>query len=112
MKSYTDDEIRELKRLNCVIAADYLGVNVNSIRIGMQQERLPIGFANHHKDRYTDRWSYHIVAERLIAYKHGKINELQLERIERNLERIIEEFTEVKKDLMSLLREKDVRRRS
>ena len=112
MKSYTDDEIRELKRLNCAIAADYLGVTANAVRIGMQQERLPIGFANHHKDRYTDHWSYHIVAERLIAYKHGKINELQVEGIERNLERIIEEFTEVKKDLMSLLREKDVRRRS
>ena len=106
MGKYTDEDIRSLKKVTCQIAADYLGVPVMALRIGMQQNRLPIGFANHHKDRYTDHWSYHIIAERLIAYKHGTVNELQIEGIEKSLERIIQEFTEMKKDLMSLLRER------
>ena len=63
-------------------------------------------FAIHHQDRYTDSWSYNIIAERLIAYNHGTINEVQVEGIERNLERIIGEFTEMKKDLSFLLRAK------
>ena len=62
-----------------------------AVKIGMQQNHLPIGFANHHKDRSTDHWSYHMIAERRIAYKHGTINEVQVEGIERNLERIIAE---------------------
>ncbi len=77
-----------------------------AVSIGMQQDRLPIGFAVHHQDRYTDSWSYNIIAERLIAYNHGTINEIQVESIERNLERIIDEFTEMKKDLSFLLRAK------
>ena len=104
MKNYTDDDIRALKKISCQIAADYLSIPVMAVRIGMQQNRLPIGFANHHKERYTDHWSYHIVPERLIAYKHGTINEVQVEGIERNLERIITEFTEMRRDLCSLLR--------
>ena len=78
-----------------------------ALRIGMQQNRLPIGFANHHKDRNTDHWSYHIIADRLIAYKHGTINEVQVEGIERNLDRIIAEFTEMRRDLSSLLRARE-----
>ena len=65
----------------------------------MQQEKLPIGFAVHHQDRYTDSWSYNIIAERLIAYNHGTISEVQVQGIENNLSRIIEEFSEMKKDL-------------
>ncbi len=59
---------------------------------GICEEKLPIGFAVHNKDRYTDRWLYNIVSERLIAYNHGKISEVQVEGIERNLEIIIQEF--------------------
>ena len=107
MENYTDDDIQALKRVSFQIAADYLGVPVMALRIGMQQNRLPIGFANHHKDRYTDHWSYHIIADRLIAYKHGTINEVQVEGIERNLDRIIAEFTEMRRDLSSLLRARE-----
>ena len=68
MGKYTDDEIRAMKKITCKIAADYLGIAPMAVSIGMQQEKLPIGFAVHHKDRYTDSWSYNIIAERLIAY--------------------------------------------
>lgn len=56
------------------------------------------------EDRYTDSWSYNIIPERLIAYKYGKINEVQVQGIEQNLENIIKEFTEMKSDLSFLLR--------
>jgi hypothetical protein len=104
--TYTDDEIRGMKKITCKIAADYLGIAPMAVSIGMQQNQLPIGFAIHHQDRYSDSWSYNIIAERLIAYNHGTINEVQVQGIERNLERIISEFSEMKKDLSFLLRTK------
>ena len=106
MGKYTDDEIRAMKKITCKIAADYLGIAPMAVSIGMQQKKLPIGFAVHHQDRYTDSWSYNIIAERLIAYNHGTISEVQVQGIENNLSRIIEEFSEMKKDLSFLLRGK------
>jgi len=103
---YTDDEIHNMKKITCKIAADYLGISPMAVSIGMQQERLPIGFAIHNQDRYTDSWSYNIIAERLIAYNHGTINEVQVQGIENNLSRIITEFSEMKQDLSFLLRGK------
>ena len=51
MGKYTDDEIRGMKKITCKIAADYLGISPMAVSIGMQQDRLPIGFAicRHHK---------------------------------------------------------------
>lgn len=71
----------------------------------MRNDLLPIGFAVHNEDRYTDSWSYHIIDERLIAYKYGKISEVQVQNIEKNLETIIEQFQEMKKDLLFILSE-------
>jgi len=84
MGKYTDEEIRKLPKITCKIAADYLGIAPMAVSLGMRNNRLPIGFAIHHEDRYSDSWSYHIIAERLIAYKHGKINEIQIQSIEKN----------------------------
>ena len=47
MGKYTDDEIRGMKKITCKIAADYLGIAPMAVSIGMQQNRLPIGFAIH-----------------------------------------------------------------
>ena len=74
------------------------------LTIGMRNDKLPIGFAVRQEDRYRENWTYAIIPERLIAYKHGKINEVQVQGIEHNLETIIKEFTEMKKDLSFLLR--------
>lgn len=107
MGKYTDEEIRNLPQITCKIAADYLGIAPMAVSIGMRNDRLPIGFAIHHEDRYTDSWSYHIIAERLIAYKHGKINEVQIQSIGKNLETIISQFEQMKKDLVFLLSERN-----
>ena len=102
---YTDDEIRKFSKITCKIAADYLGIAPMAVSIGMRNDLLPIGFTIKNEDKYTDSWSYQIIAERLIAYKYGKISEVQVQNIEKSLDSIISEFQEMKKDLLSILSE-------
>ena len=42
----------------------------------------------------------------MIVYKYGKTSEVQVQNIEKSLNTIIEQFEEMKKDLVFLLREK------
>ena len=107
MAKYSDDEIRTMKKITCKIAGDYLGISPMAVSIGMRNDLLPIGFAIHNEDRYTDSWSYNIISERLIAYNHGKINEVQVQNIEKNLNTIISQFEEMKRDLVFLLSENE-----
>ena len=107
MAKYSDDEIRNMTKITIKIASDYLGISPNMLTLGMRNNLLPIGFAVHNEDRYRDSWSYTIVPERLIAYNHGKINKLQLESIEKNLNTIISQFEDMKRDLVFLLSEKE-----
>jgi hypothetical protein len=105
MARYSDDEIRNIKKITCRIAADYLGIPPMAVSIGMRNDLLPIGFAVHNVDRHSDSWTYHIIAERLIAYNHGRINQVQVQEIEKNLNIIINQFEEMKRDLLFLLNE-------
>ncbi len=105
MSKYTDDEIRNMPKITNKIAADYLGISPMMLTLGMRNNLLPIGFAVRNEDRYKESWSYTIVPERLIAYNHGKINEVQVENIEKNLKTIIDQFEEMKRDLLFLLSE-------
>ena len=108
MAKYTDDEIRGISKITCKIAGEYLGISSMAVSIGMRNCVLPIGFAIHNEERdrrYSESWSYHIIAERLIAYNHGKINEIQVQNIEKNLTTIIEKFEEMKQDLLFILSE-------
>lgn len=108
MGKYTDDEIREMKKVTVKIAADYLGISPMMVSLGMRNNLLPIGFATKDEDSHGDYgWSYAIVPERLIAYNHGKINEVQVERIEDNLKEIINSFEEMRRDLVFLLKESE-----
>ncbi len=105
MGKYTDEEIRNFRKITCKIAAHYLGISPIAVSIGMRNGLLPIGFAIHNEDRYSDSWSYQIIAERLIAYKYGKITQVQVQNIEKNLNTIISQFEEMKKDLLFILSE-------
>ena len=107
MGKYTDDEIRNMPKITIKIAADYLGISPNILTLGMRNNVLPIGFAVHNEDRYRDSWTYAIIPERLIAYNHGKINEIQVESIDKNLTTIIGQFDEMKRDLLFLLKENE-----
>ena len=107
MGKYSDDEIRNMSKITIKIAADYLGISSNILTLGMRNNVLPIGYAVHNEDRYRDSWTYAIIPERLIAYNHGKINEIQVENIEKNLSTIINQFEEMKRDLVFLLSENE-----
>jgi hypothetical protein len=103
MGKYTDEELRKFPKISCKIASEYLGISPMAVSIGMRNNLLPIGFAIHNEDRYSESWSYHIIAERLIAYKYGRISEVQVENIEKSLNTIISQFEEMKKDLLFIL---------
>ena len=109
MAKYTDNEIRNMPRITLRIAGDYLGISPLAVGVGMRNNLLPIRFAVHNEERdrsqWSESWSYHIVPERLIAYKYGRISEIQVHNIEKNLNTIIEQFGEMKKDLLFLLSE-------
>ena len=108
MGKYTDDEIRSMKKITVKIAADYLGISPMMVSLGMRNNLLPIGFVTKDEESYGDYgWTYAIVPERLIAYNHGKINEVQVERIEDNLQKIVNSFEEMKRDLVFLLKESE-----
>ena len=103
MGKYTDEELRKFPKITCKIASEYLGISPMAVSIGMRNNLLPIGFAIHNEDKYSESWSYHIIAERLIAYKYGRISEVQVENIEKSLNTIISQFEEMKKDLLFIL---------
>lgn len=102
MSKYTDEDIRKMKKVTCKIAGDYLGCSPMFISIAMRQEKLPIGFAI---NKGGDSWSYHIIPERLIAYKYGKISEVLVTGIEDKLDTIIKCFDGIKQDLITVLKE-------
>ena len=82
-------------------SGDYLGISANAVSIGMRNNLLPIGFAVHNEENdrgFSESWSYYIVAERLIAYKYGKISEVRVETI-------IKEFESMKNELLFILSE-------
>jgi len=108
MSKYTDDDIREMKKVTIQAAAQYLGISPMAVTVGMRNALLPIGFAVKNEDNpYSNTWHYVIVPERLIAYKYGRINEIQVKNIEESLSTIVKSFEEMKHDLLFLLRENE-----
>ena len=108
MPKYTDEDIRKLNKITLKIAGDYLGISSQAVAIGLRNNLLPIGFAIHNEERdrrFTESWSYHIIAERMISYNHGKLSEIRVENIETSLDKIIEEFNALKQDLLFILSE-------
>jgi hypothetical protein len=103
MAKYSDDEIRSMSKVTIKTAAEYLGISTHVLTLGMRNDLLPIGFAARNEDTYRESWTYAIIPERLIAYNHGKINELQVQSIEHNLSTIVSQFEEMKRDLVFLL---------
>ena len=64
MPKYTDEDIRNMSKITCKIAADYLGISPMAVSIGMRNDLLLIGFAIHNEERdrtYSESWSYYII---------------------------------------------------
>ena len=51
MSKHTDEDIRNMSKITCKIAADYLGISPMAVSIGMRNDLLPIGFAIHNEER-------------------------------------------------------------
>lgn len=111
MERYTDEDIRGMKKITAQIAANYLGISPMAVTIGMRNALLPIGFAIHNEEkdhgRFSESWTYVIVPERLIAYNHGRINEIQVKNIEDSITKIVDSFETMKQDLLFLLKENE-----
>ena len=104
IKKYTDEEILKMKRVTCKIAGEYLGVYPMFVSMALRQERLPIGFATKNDN---GSWSYHIIAERLVAYKNGKLTEILIDSVEDKLNTINENLQSLSRDLILLLKQND-----
>lgn len=103
-----DEDIRNKSKITCKIAGDYLEISSMAVSIGMRNNLLSIGFVIHNKEKdrhYSESWSYHIIAERLIAYKYEKISEIRVQNIENSLNAIVKEFETMKNDLLFILSE-------
>jgi hypothetical protein len=108
MEKYTDEEIRNMKKITWQAAGYYLGIPPMAVSLGMRNNLLPIGFAIHNEEKdhsFSESWSYYIVAERLIAYKHGRITEVQIQNVEKSLTEIIKQFESLKSELVFILSE-------
>lgn len=42
MAKYSDEDIRNTKKITCKIAGDYLGISPMDVSIGMRNDLLPI----------------------------------------------------------------------
>ncbi len=108
MAKLTDEDIRRMSKVSIQDAANYLGISANLVTIGLRNNLLPIGFAVKKDDRpYSSNYTYAIIPERLIAYNHGKINEVQIDNIEKSINSIVNSFEEMKRDLVFLLKENE-----
>lgn len=67
-------KIKEMKNIPISIVADILGKTQQYVRIGLQQQRLPIGSAV----KMSSEWTYHVSYELLKNYiGTEKINEYE-----------------------------------
>lgn len=66
----TDEEILTMDNVLPTVAAEYINETPVFIRLGLQQNRLPIGSA---VQKPSGKWSYNISPGLLVAYKRGTL---------------------------------------
>lgn len=66
------EEIEKYDNVPPSIAAKYLDVSPQYIRIGLQRNRLPFGSAVQVSGKDDGKWSYQISPQALINWKEGK----------------------------------------
>lgn len=66
----TDEKILSMPKVLPEAAADYLGMDTQFVRLGLQQNRLPFGTAVLNPG---GKWSYHISPGLLVAYQRGTL---------------------------------------
>ncbi len=63
-----DEEILAMDRVLPEVAAKFIDVDTQFVRLGLQQSRLPFGSAVQNPG---GKWSYHISPGLLVAYQRG-----------------------------------------
>lgn len=71
------EHLKDMKNIPINIVADMLGKSQQFVRIGLQQQRLPIGSAV----KMSSEWTYHISYELLKNY----IGKEQIEKYEEQM---------------------------
>lgn len=66
----SDSEILAMDNVLPAVAAKYIGETPAFVRLGLQQNRLPIGSAVQNP---SGKWSYNISPGLLVAYKRGTL---------------------------------------
>lgn len=66
----TDEEILAMDNVLPTVAAKYINETPVFVRLGLQQNRLPIGSAVQNPG---GKWSYHISPGLLVAYQRGTL---------------------------------------
>lgn len=66
----TDEEILAMDSVLPAVAARYINETPVFVRLGLQQNRLPIGSAVKNP---SGKWSYHISPGLLVAYQRGTL---------------------------------------
>jgi hypothetical protein len=66
----SDSEILAMDNVLPAVAAKYIGETPVFVRLGLQQNRLPIGSAVQNP---SGKWSYNISPGLLVAYKRGTL---------------------------------------
>lgn len=70
------EKLKEMKSIPIKVVADILGKSQQFVRIGLQQQRLPIGSAV----QTSSEWTYHVSYELLKNY----IGEERIKRYEQS----------------------------
>lgn len=70
-------KLEEMKKIPLPIVANILGLSIQTIRLGLQRNELPIGFAVKTSSQYTYHISYeqlknYVGIERIQEYENAK----------------------------------------
>lgn len=75
-----DEEILRHPNVPVALAARYIGSSTPTIYQGLQDERLPFGFATYNPT--TQTWTYNISPGLLVKYKRGDLPTYRLREVQ------------------------------
>ena len=98
----TEDEIRAYDNVPVETAARYIGMSTSTMYRGLQEERIPFGFAVPNDEGH---WVYNISPEGLIKYKRGELPMWRLGEVQQiavdGIERLLQLRTDAAKNAVN-----------
>ncbi len=90
----TDEEILKYDNVPPEVAAVYVRMSTPTIYKGLQQDRIPFGFAVENEETHT--WTYHISPGGLVRYKREGKPIIRLGDLREVLTDYVQEYTDAK----------------